>query len=155
MDDKILKSFTKALDISITKVAKLRFAELSSQLNSQQIALQVLRSLRSFERLQRGAMPEYNAWDALFYSIWYQPGHINLAYTLVKKVPKEKNPFTDRSGKLFVRILAVENSQCSLAWHWQLLIHIEADCLFLKSLFFLRIAVHKCLLLDNEFGLLF
>ena len=37
-------------------------------------------------------MPAYDSWDALFYSLWYQPTHINLAYTLLKHIPHSDNP---------------------------------------------------------------
>ena len=48
-------------------------------------------------------MPAYNIWDSIFYSLWYQPGHINLAYTLVKKVPEQRNPLISGRGSLFVK----------------------------------------------------
>ena len=47
-------------------------------------------------------MPCYNAWDALLYSTWYQPSQINLAYTLARKVTKDKNPLRSGSGSLEV-----------------------------------------------------
>ena len=47
-------------------------------------------------------MPCYDAWDALLYSTWYQPSQINLAYTLARKVTKDKNPLRSGSGSLEV-----------------------------------------------------
>ena len=47
-------------------------------------------------------MPNYDAWDPLFYSLWYQPEHINLAYTLVGKIPKDENPILSGRGSLEV-----------------------------------------------------
>lgn len=103
MDPKLIPSITRALDISLATVAEQRFNNLTERMTSQYVAQQVLRSLRSFEDLQKGIMPKYNIWDSVFYSLWYQPGHINLAYTLVKKVPRRYNPLVSGSGSLFVR----------------------------------------------------
>ncbi len=97
-----MKAVTRALDRAIAKVAKERFEELSEGLSHEQIARKVLRALRSLEALRRGKMPEYNDWDALLYSTWYQPGHINLAYTLARKIPKDMNPLETGKGGLRV-----------------------------------------------------
>ena len=40
--------------------------------------------------------------DALFYCLWYQPGHVNLAYTLVRKIPANRNPLINGRGQLSV-----------------------------------------------------
>ena len=47
-------------------------------------------------------MPKYNEWDALFYLVWYQPSHINLAYSLAQKIPKDHNPLLSGRGHLRV-----------------------------------------------------
>ena len=47
-------------------------------------------------------MPDYNPWVALFYSLWYQAGHVNLAYTLTQLIPFEDNPLSDSSDRLKV-----------------------------------------------------
>ena len=93
---------TKALDVSIAHVASKQLDQLTDGLSDQQIARKICKSLRSFEGLQRGLMPRYNKWDALFYSIWYQPCHINLACTLAHRVPKDNNPLRSGGGSLEV-----------------------------------------------------
>ncbi len=48
-------------------------------------------------------MPDYeDEWIALFYAVWYQPAHINLAYTLAHRIPKESNPLLTGEGSLRV-----------------------------------------------------
>ena len=102
MDDKTVADVTRALDVTITKVARKQLKWLSSGLSPSEIADQVHLSLRSLERLSRGGMPCYDAWDALFYSVWYQTAHINLAYTLARKMPKDQNPLRSGRGSLQV-----------------------------------------------------
>ena len=47
-------------------------------------------------------MPRYDDWDSLFYCLWYQPGHVNLAYTPARKIPADRNPFLTGEGSLRV-----------------------------------------------------
>lgn len=104
MDSKTLTAVTNALDIAIATVVETDFQRLSAEAGPEQTARNVLRSLRSFERLQRGVMPAYNEWDAVFYAAWYHPGHVNLAYTLIEKIPAPHNPLKSGSkGSLHVR----------------------------------------------------
>ena len=93
---------TKALDASIAYVAAKQLARLSVDLSPKQTAEAIHRSLRSLARLQCRSMPSYDAWDALFYSVWYQPSQINLAYTLARKMPKDGNPFLSGGGSIQV-----------------------------------------------------
>lgn len=72
-----------ALDSAIVKVAARQFQRLSRGLSTRQIAMEVYRSLASFEDLKKDVMPRYNEWDALFYLLWYQPKQINLAYSAI------------------------------------------------------------------------
>ena len=102
MDHATEIAVTKALDASIAHVATRELDSLSVDLSPLQTAEAILRSLRSFQGLQSGHMPNYDAWDALLYSTWYQPSQINLAYTIAQKVTKDKNPLRSGSGSLEV-----------------------------------------------------
>ncbi len=102
MDNETKAAVTKALDAAIVSVAEDEFNRLSTGLSDQEIADSIRLTLRSLERLQSGQMPDYDDWDALFYSIWYQPGHVNLAYTLAQLIPSENNPLRTGNGSLEV-----------------------------------------------------
>ena len=102
MDYITLSATTRALDIAIATVVKNQLEELASKAGPEQTVHNILRSLRSFEGLQKDIMPAYDEWDAVFYSAWYQPGHINLAYTLIGKIPIAMNPLLSGQGNLHV-----------------------------------------------------
>ena len=102
MNDDTKAAVTKALDAAIMSVADEHFNSLIAGLDEQEIADNIHLALRSLERLQSGLMPDYDAWDALFYSLWYQPGHINLAYTLSRLIPYDNNPLRNGSERLHV-----------------------------------------------------
>ena len=72
-----------ALDKAIATVAEQEFNRLTRDLTNEQIAVKVVGSLRSLDRLRVGKIPNYDEWDALFYH-WYQPSHISLAYNTIK-----------------------------------------------------------------------
>ena len=97
-----LSAATRALDIAIANVVNKQLEELASKAGPEQTAHNILRSLVSFKELRKSKMPAYNGWDAVFYSAWYQPSHINLAYTLIKKIPIEMNPLLSGKGNLHV-----------------------------------------------------
>lgn len=103
MDAKTLNDVTNALDLAIASVVETEFQRLATAAGPEQTARNVLRSLRSFERLQQGIMPAYDEWDAAFYAAWYHPGHVNLAYTLIGKIPAPHNPLKSGKGSLHVR----------------------------------------------------
>ncbi len=103
MDDKTLASVTQPLDIAISSVVSDRLKNLAGKAGREQTVYNILKALRSLEGLQQGVMPEYNEWDAIFYSAWYQPVQINLAYTLINKMPVHKNPLARGEGSLYVR----------------------------------------------------
>ena len=102
MDHKTLVAVTKALDTSIASVAEEEFDNLCEGLSRQQIANGIRDSLRSLEKLRSGLMPNYDNWDAVFYSLWYQTSHINLAYTLARQIPGSSNPLLSGNGSLQV-----------------------------------------------------
>ena len=85
MDPSTEKTVTEALDLAIASVAEEWFGKLSKGLSDQEVAKRVCKSLCSFRDLQKGNLPQYGDWDALLYSIWYQPSQINLAYSLARK----------------------------------------------------------------------
>lgn len=102
MNRQSLIAVTNALDIAIVSEAKEQCKKLFAGLDRQEIAEKILGALRSLERLQSGNMPNYDEWDSPFYILWYQPAHINLAYTLAKGLPKRLNPIKNGSGSLQV-----------------------------------------------------
>ena len=102
MNDKVIQGVTKALDSAITNVANEEFNRLSAGLGRQEIANKIRCALHSLDRLRIGRMPNYDDWDALFYSLWYEPGQINLAYTLTRLLPEEISPLKNRMCNLQV-----------------------------------------------------
>ena len=102
MDKQTVMYVTRALDIAINNVLRRQIDRLGEGVNSAAIAQSVLSSLRSLEGLQQGKMPNYNAWDAILYAAWYQPSHINMAYSLIRKVPSQFNPLSSGKSELSV-----------------------------------------------------
>ena len=89
-----------ALDRAIAKVAKDEFKRLRSGLSRFEVAQEVEAALNSLDGLSRGDMPEYDAWDALFYITWYQPRQVNLAYSLISKALE--NSLTTPNNRMHV-----------------------------------------------------
>ena len=85
-----------ALDRAIAKAAKDEFNRLRKKLSRFEIAQQVEAALNSLNGLSRGDMPEYNAWDALFYVTWYQPSQINLAYSIITEMQDQGVALDDK-----------------------------------------------------------
>ena len=102
MDRQTVMYVTRALDISTTTVLTRQIDQLIEGMDPKGVSQCVLSSLRSLEALQQGKMPEYNSWDAVLYAAWYQPSHINLAYSLIRRVPYEFNPLRWGKGALYV-----------------------------------------------------
>ena len=67
-----------------------------------QIVKEIKFALRSLRGLQRGELPEYDEWDSLFYLLWYQPEHINLAYFLAHEILEQDKVLIQESGILEV-----------------------------------------------------
>ena len=91
---KYQEAFAKALDNAIAKAAKAEFSRLATKLNGDKVkvARAVGNALRELERLQSGNQPRYNdEWLALLYSTWYQPYHINLAYSMIKAMTMQRD----------------------------------------------------------------
>ena len=119
MDDSTLSRLSKSLDDAIAATANQRFDDLTRGLDKKEIANRIVGALRSLLRLQEGAKPTYDAWDAVFYALWYQPGQINLAYTLARALLDDP-----RNGESFLRLddgwsLNVNDFGCG-AWAMQI-----------------------------------
>ena len=102
MNPETKSAITEALDSSIAKVAEVEFARLCKGLTSTEIADRTNAALNTLMELSNDVKPIYDEWVALFYAVWFQPSHINLAYTLARLLPKEDNPFVESEGTLRV-----------------------------------------------------
>lgn len=100
MDDFAKRTVTQALDVAIAEVAEEEFTKLSRELGDDEIAERIGRALGSMRRLSQDRKPEYDEWDALFYSLWFHPGQVNLAYALARSIPSPENPLLQGKGKL-------------------------------------------------------
>lgn len=115
MDQAKLATLREALETAILNVADKRLNELTKGKTKREIAEAIVRTLRSCEQLQSGVMPEYNNWDALYYPLWYQPSHINMAYSLIEQIPTNINPLIDGKGQLYVTDLGAGQWAMQLA----------------------------------------
>ena len=103
MNRKTLNALTKALDVAIATVAEERFENLIKGLSEQEIAIRIHDALRALRKLRDRKMPDYHdPWVALFYSLWYQPAHVNLAYTLCRQLLLDDGDFGRSDGHLQV-----------------------------------------------------
>ncbi len=81
------------VDDALVEFAEHRFARLSSDLPPSTIATRVFGALEDLKKLQGDGSPDYsNPWVGLFYTTWYQPRQINLAYWTARKLIKELKP---------------------------------------------------------------
>lgn len=97
------KLTTEALDKAITKVVCDEFNRISKNLSDVETAQKVEYALDQLSKLQRGVMPKYDEWVALFYASWYQPAQINLAYSMITDMVKEIcDGALTSTGKLYV-----------------------------------------------------
>ena len=102
---KYLRAVAKALDRALVKVAKGEYQRLSENLSRGEIANGVKNALLELKKLQYGKMPCYDdEWVPLFYSTWYQPSHINLAYSMIDAMIKQRggNSTLTETGRLHV-----------------------------------------------------
>ena len=103
MDQKTLDAMTRALNVATYFVADEQLQKISIGKSRQEVAENIIRTLRAFRDLQSGCMPKYDEWDALYYAVWYQPSHINMAYSVIQKIPSHVNPLLGGKGELYVR----------------------------------------------------
>ena len=103
---KYQESVAKALDKAIAKVAKTESRRLMKSKSRKKAAKGIETALHDLEGLQKGEIPYYDdKWLPLLYSTWYQPSHINLAYSMINKMAKRRDPkraVLTRKGKLHV-----------------------------------------------------
>ena len=100
------ESVAKALDKAIAKVARTEIRRLVKAKRKKRTARAIENALHSLAGLQNGEIPNYDdEWLALLYSTWYQPSHINLAYSMIKAMAKQRDPegaILAPTGKLHV-----------------------------------------------------
>ena len=72
---------------AIADVARQEYSRLASGLQPFEIIERLTEALTELRGLSRGYMPSYNPWVTLCYLTWYQPHHINLAYTILGELP--------------------------------------------------------------------
>lgn len=83
------EAVANALDHAIAKVARAEFRRLIRLQGKEKAARGIETALRGLEGLQGGAMPEYDDdWLPVLYSTWYQPSHVNLAYSMITTMAK-------------------------------------------------------------------
>ena len=78
-DDYIAGVFATA----ISKVALQEYEHLTTGLRPFQIMERLTPALVGLRGLKRREMPDYDDWTSLCHLTWYQPHHINLAYTIL------------------------------------------------------------------------
>ena len=71
---------------AITDVASEKFAKLAAASQPFEIVEKLTDGLIGLRDLRRGIMPNYNSWTAFCYLTWYQPHHINLAFTMLTEL---------------------------------------------------------------------
>lgn len=71
---------------AITDVAKHEYNRLASDLPPFDIMQRLTDALVELRGLGSGNMPSYNSWTALCHLTWYQPHHINLAFTILREL---------------------------------------------------------------------
>ena len=103
----VMQARAAALEQSIMNVANAEYERLAQGMTADQRADRIGRALRSLTLLQTGGMPDYEeAWNALFYMLWYQPKQVNLAYSIIRGVIEQRldgNTFLNReNGRLHI-----------------------------------------------------
>lgn len=83
----LLDEFQNSLDRAIARTTSPEFDRLRAGLGAETIAGYIHTAMEELRKLQQGRMPDYyNPWVAPFYTSWYQPGQVNLAYTLIREM---------------------------------------------------------------------
>lgn len=81
------------MDKAIAKAAKTEIRRLMKSKGDKGTARAIENALHSLAGLQNGEIPNYDdEWLAVLYGTWYQPSHINLAYSMIKKMAKRRDP---------------------------------------------------------------
>ena len=103
----VMQARAAALEQSIMNVANAEYERLAQGITTYQRAERIGKALESLDDLRTGGMPDYEeAWNVLFYMLWYQPKQVNLAYSIIKRVIEQRpdrNTFLNReSGRLHI-----------------------------------------------------
>ncbi len=73
---------------AIADVTSQEYRLLASRLQPFEVVDKITGALKQLDGLRRGDMPCYDDWTSLCYLTWYQPHHINLAYTLLGQMSR-------------------------------------------------------------------
>ena len=95
----------ESLDRAIAKTAYAEFTRLQKGLNSEEVAGNIHTALVELSKLRSLEMPDYcNQWVPIFYTTWYQPSQVNLAYSLIREVMGRQEGSLTRNadGNLYV-----------------------------------------------------
>ena len=79
------------IDQAIAQVATIEYDRLSGNGRIYDAIDRVGETVLSYDSLKNGIMPNYDSWHSLMYLTWYQPHHINLAYTLLAEMAGKLN----------------------------------------------------------------
>ncbi len=71
---------------AIKDVAQQEYSRLATGLQPSDIMERLTEALVELRGLSRGEMPNYSPWTGLCYLTWYQPHHINLAFTMLHEL---------------------------------------------------------------------
>ena len=91
MDEENKHVVANILDRAIAQAGVAEIMRLSQGLSPLELTEKVAYALGQLRLLGIGRMPNYDEWVALFYGLWYQPGHINLAYRMIDHMIKDRN----------------------------------------------------------------
>ena len=113
-----LGQVSDSLDEAIARSARRSLTQLIQGLDAPTIGSQIIGALQSLKKLSEREKPKYDAWDAVIYALWYQPGQVNLAYSLSKALLGQT-----REGESYLRLddnwkLHVDDFGCG-AWAMQ------------------------------------
>ncbi|MCY4652503.1 MAG: class I SAM-dependent methyltransferase [Dehalococcoidia bacterium] len=87
MNMALLDEFQDSLDSAIARTVSVEFGRLRDGLEAETIAGHIHNSMVELRKLRKLRMPDYQyEWLAPFYTSWYQPGQVHLAYSLIREV---------------------------------------------------------------------
>ena len=81
----------EVVDQATAKVAAIEYERLSVNGKMHNAIDRIGETVLSFDSLKNGIMSNYDSWHSLMYMTWYQPHHINLAYTLLATLSEKLN----------------------------------------------------------------
>lgn len=97
------EAVANALDHAIANVARAESSRLREEQSDEEVARGIETALRGLDGLRERRMPCYDDdWLAVLYSTWYQPSHINLAYSMIAAVAGRREGSLAPNGRLHV-----------------------------------------------------